>query len=254
MNRLLHPLATLLAPFAFALCGLSALAGDYYVVPAGTAGNAPASPYDSWATAANSIADAVGAIPDNNGAVVHVAPGTYAVAAQISVSRSNVEIRSDDGSGRLARAETILDGGLRAADDYDSPHRLFNVSGNNVTVRGLTLRNAISSGSGAGAYVTGSAFTLADSTLTNLQGRISTADGGALHYSASSGKNHTISNCLVIRCGGNAYGGAPFAATTLSPYSTPGNYIYLVDSEFAGNTSDKWSIDSPSHSTRRTSL
>ena len=93
------------------LLASSALAGDYYVVPAGTAGNTPTSPYDSWATAANSIADAVGAIPDNNGAVVRVAPGTYAVAAQISVSRSNVEIRSDDGSGRLARAETILDGG-----------------------------------------------------------------------------------------------------------------------------------------------
>ena len=251
MTRLHHPLATLLAPFAFALCGLSALAGDYYVVPAGTAGNTPTSPYDSWATAANSIADAVGAIPDNSGAVVHVAPGTYAVAAQISVSQSNVEIRSDDGSGRLARETTILDGGGRSTSDYDSLHRLFNVSGNNVTVRGLTLQNAISNGSGAGASVTGSAFTLADCTLTNLQGRVSSAPGGALYYSASSGKNHTISNCLVIRCSGNQYGGAIFANNTLGSYSTPGNYIYLVDSEFIGNHVEKVSgLDTNSGSQR----
>ena len=228
----------------------SALAGDYYVVPVGTAGNTPTSPYDSWATAANTIADAVGAIPDNNGAVVHVAPGTYAVAAQISVSRSNVEIRSDDGSGRLARETTILDGGGRAVDDYDSLHRLFNVSGNNVTVRGLTLQNNISNGSGAGAYVTGSAFTLADCTLTNLQGRVSTADGGALYYSATSGKGHVIDNCLVIQCGGNAYGGAIYAGPKLSSYSAPVNYLYLVDSEFVGNFCSRLSIDSPGHSTR----
>ncbi len=34
-----------------------------YVVPAGTAGNTPAEPYDSWATAANSLAAAYAALP-----------------------------------------------------------------------------------------------------------------------------------------------------------------------------------------------
>ena len=251
MNSLHHPLATLLAPFAFALCGLSALAGDYYVVPAGTAGNAPTSPYDSWATAANSIADAVGAIPDNNGAVVHVAPGTYAVAAQISVSRSNVEIRSDDGSGRLARAETILDGGARSTSDYDRQNRLFNISGNDVTLRGLTLQNAMVNGSGAGVYSTGYRLTLDSCTLTNLQGRISSASGGALYYNASNGRGHVISNSLVIRCSGNQYGGAIFVNNTLGSYSTPGNYIYLVDSEFIGNHVEKVSgLDTNSGSQR----
>ena len=170
---------------------------------------------------------------------------------QINLSTAGLEVRSDDKSGRLARETTILDGGFRSLSDHDRTNRLFNVSANRVTIRGLILRNAMARGAGAGANITGSAFTLADCTLTNLHGRIATADGGALAYSATSGMGHVITNCLVTKCGANAYGGALFAATTLSSYAAPQkDYLLIFNSTFANNTSDKWSIDAPSHSTR----
>src|SRR5512143_3011422 len=56
-------------------------AATYYVVPPGTAGNTPTSPYDTWTNAANAISTVVTAGNSDTGGdgphVAKVAPGTY---------------------------------------------------------------------------------------------------------------------------------------------------------------------------------
>ena len=193
----------------------SALAADYYVVPAGTAGNAPTSPYDSWATAANSIADALAALPsDTDPATIRVAPGIYAVAEQMIPSRQNVEIRSDDGSGHLARETTILDGGFRNAADCDSTNRFFQISKNNFALRGFTLRNSCAAYEkqfGGGAVYISSGIkgvTLDSCTFTNCnaffvvpKNNVQSNSGGAVsvHYD-SANCGHLVTNCLFVDC------------------------------------------------------
>ena len=213
MDKLLQPPVVLLASFAFALNGLAAV--TTYVVPPGTAGNAPTSPYDSWATAANSIADALAALPsDTDPATIRVAPGIYAVAEQMIPSRQNVEIRSDDGSGHLARETTILDGGFRNAADCDSTNRFFQISKNNFALRGFTLRNSCAAYEkqfGGGAVYISSGIkgvTLDSCTFTNCnaffvvpKNNVQSNSGGAVsvHYD-SANCGHLVTNCLFVDC------------------------------------------------------
>jgi hypothetical protein len=80
-----------------------------YVVPSGTEGNAPASPYDSWATAANNIKTAIDASSAGNS--VHVAPGIYAVDETLNVSKRLTIKSVNIHAGNEDRENTILDGG-----------------------------------------------------------------------------------------------------------------------------------------------
>jgi pectin methylesterase-like acyl-CoA thioesterase len=123
-----------------------------YVVPSGTAGNTPASPYTTWETAANSIADALGAVTDE--AVINVKPGVYNIDKQITVNKPNVTIQSCDENGSLARETTILDGGYPARYPKATTNRLFQIQRENVKLRGLTLQNAYVSDIGGGYLLT----------------------------------------------------------------------------------------------------
>ena len=123
-----------------------------YVVPSGTAGNTPASPYATWETAANSIADALSAVTDE--AVINVKPGVYNIDQQITVNKPNVTIQSCDENGSLARETTILDGGYPARYPKATTNRLFQIQRENVKLRGLTLQNAYVSDIGGGCLLT----------------------------------------------------------------------------------------------------
>ena len=148
---------------------------DFYVVPAGTTGNTPTVPYDTWATAANDFATLSASLPTTDApATIHVAPGTYDVASPIPLSSTGITLTSDDGTGATARETTILDGGYPARTN-----RIATVTAANVTIRGLTFRNCMLDG---------------------------TEDGGAI-YTDSSSEKTSIIDCSFTNCRAR-YGGA----------------------------------------------
>ena len=154
---------------------------DYYVTPAGTDGNAPAAPYDSWATAANDFATLSAVLPTTDyPIIIHVAPGTYAVTNPISLAIPGITLVSDDGTGATARGTTILDGGYPARTN-----RIATVSAANVTIRGLTFRNSMVAGENdGGAIYADSAsenMSVIDCSFTNCIAR----HGGAIRFNAA---------------------------------------------------------------------
>ncbi len=90
------------------------------------------------ATEVSSVADLYAAfISPSDGEEIVLAPGTYTLAAKLSVvSAHGVTLRSSGGRDR-----TIIEG--------DSTFRLLEVSGENFTVRGITFRNGKASQGGA---------------------------------------------------------------------------------------------------------
>ena len=220
-----------------------------YVVPAGTAGNTPAEPYGSWATAANSIAAAYAApMLSGNPYVIHVAPGVYEQTAALTVSRGNVEFRSDDGDGNLARETTILDGGFRSVADNVRTNGIFSISANahGVTIRGLTLQNACSPTSGGGVRVASGAraLTIDSCTLSNCQARLrsgnSNSYGGGVFFEGDvSGLGHRITNTLFHSCSSANYGGSIRVAKLRSAYGSRSDYLLIQDCAFVKSSVNK---------------
>ena len=220
-----------------------------YVVPAGTAGNTPAEPYDSWATAANSIASAYAApMLSGNPYVIHVAPGLYDQTAVLAVSRGNVEFRSDDGDGNLARETTILDGGFRSVADNVRTNGIFSISANahGVTIRGLTLQNACSPTSGGGVRVASGAraLTIDSCTLSNCQARLRSGNsnsygGGVFFEGEVSGLGHLITNTLFHSCSSANYGGSIRLAKSRSAYGSRSEYLLIQDCAFVKSSVNK---------------
>ena len=152
-----------------------------YVTPAGTPGNAPAAPYDSWAKAANDFETLSAAIVvEDVPVVVHVAPGVYDVPAPITLAHPRMTLVSDDGTGATARWTTVLDGGYPARTN-----RIVNVTAADVTIRGLTFRNAMVAGENDGGAIYSSAAgthtSVFDCSFTNCIAR----HGGAIRFNAA---------------------------------------------------------------------
>ncbi|MBQ6926560.1 MAG: right-handed parallel beta-helix repeat-containing protein [Kiritimatiellae bacterium] len=233
-----HASPAILALSLAALVARIGFAANHYVVPAGTAGNLPAAPYSTWATAANGIADAMEAAADDADAIcIRVAPGVYAIGSTIEIARSNVDIRSDDGNGDFACENTILDGGLLDG----RTNRVFtvkyvkNVSASNVAIRGFTIRNSGVNGQGGGIMVEEgfSEFTLDGCTLTNCQARISgSAKGGGVFFGSVNAKGHVITNCSFVSCVAGGIGGAISGKNSKSAYAARSTYLLVMDSEF----------------------
>ena len=88
-----------------------------YVVPPGTAGVTPTTPYTSWETAATSIADAIAASSasgggDGTGDTILVAPGTYNISSMIVANKRRLTIKSMNRlTGQEDPENTVIDGG-----------------------------------------------------------------------------------------------------------------------------------------------
>ena len=109
-----------------------------YVVPAGTEGNTPASPYTSWETAANDLASAIDAAAALD--TILVAPGTYSIGSTLDIdspsghSRNFLKIESRNReTGEQDREHTILDGGGTTS--------IMIVKAQAVTIAGFTFAN-----------------------------------------------------------------------------------------------------------------
>ncbi len=140
--------------------------------------NIPSFPYDSWATAASNIHDAVNAAV--GGAVVLVTNGTYAVTQQLALAEA-ITVCSVNGA-----AVTTIDAG-------GSPiRRCFYLTDTGAVVRGLTLYRGSHAEQGGGVYM--SYGTVADCAISNctIAGGGTTGGGGGVYV-----VNGMVSNCVI---------------------------------------------------------
>ena len=118
-----------------------------YVVPAGTPGNEPEAPYNSWATAANDIPTAIaaataGASSGARGGTVLVAPGTYDITSPILLEK-RIQLRScNPETGLIDPEHTILDGGYPARTN-----RIMKLK--TAQVAGFTFRHGATTATGS---------------------------------------------------------------------------------------------------------
>lgn len=176
-----------------------------FVVPAGTPGNTPTAPYDTWATAANDLATACGAVAGDGN--ILVAPGVYAFTSTAVLDKQNVTVRScDPATGACDAENTIFDGGYPARTN-----RILKASGSPRIV-GFTFRNAATTATGylsqyakgGGAICfSGDDSVIAGCVFTNCHA-IGAFGGAIAHFSSNAA--YKIRECRFYDCSANEGG------------------------------------------------
>ncbi len=181
------------------LATVNACAQISYVVPPGTPDANPSAPYDSWASAATSIHEAVAAAAGQGWTNVWLSNGTYYLTGQVVIA-SAMTVRSWN-KGDIDRNGTIVDG--------NSPgftNRCFWLDHPQAVLRGLTITNGAAltgsanpGKSGGGIYVTNSAV-LDDCLVT---GNRSEYYGGGVYLDDGG----MVTNCEIVANESTNYGG-----------------------------------------------
>ena len=147
------------------------------------------------ATEVSSVADLYAAfISPADGEEIVLAPGTYTIAAKLSVSAQGVTLRSSGG-----KSQTVIEG--------DSTFGLLEVSGANFTAKGITFRNGKASQGGA-IKVSGAASASTVKIVDCVFSACTARHGGAIfarddvhtEYGARS-LCGLVSGCTFIGCG-----------------------------------------------------
>jgi hypothetical protein len=127
-----------------------------HVVPPGTDGVNPESPFNSWTTAATNIQEAVTAAAGQGWTNVWVSNGTYTLTSQVTIA-AGMTVRSWH-DGAIDRAGTIVNGGNLAGNP--TTNRCFYINHADAVVAGFTITNGWAYGSnlildqsGGGVYV-----------------------------------------------------------------------------------------------------
>lgn len=166
----------------------------YVVEPeqAAADGHVAVFPYESWATAATNVADAVAVACDESEVVV--SDGVYQVSAPIEL-KLGTTVRSVNGAER-----TELRNIVPAADPVKTVHRLFFVDHRKARVEGFALTNGrmgqepkTESDYGSGLLIGAEGGTVANCVISGCQSAV-TARGIGF---AILGANGVLSNCLV---------------------------------------------------------
>ncbi len=185
-----------------------------YAAPGG--GNI--APYDTWAKAAHSIADALAYSSD--GTTLTVGNGTYTLSQQLVVDKA-VTVRSLNGA-----AATTVDG--------NNATRVFRIAHANAVVDGFTIKNGVGSvvsGYGTTGVSVGGGVLLGGGLLANCSVLTNNAAEGAGVYFM--GNASVVSNCLVqgnvATAGGGGLGNASQAGGRLY-----GNKVFHNQAEAAG--------------------
>ncbi len=218
-----------------ALAAVPLFATTRYVVPAGTPGNSPASPYDTLATAANDIATAISVSTTSD--TILVAPGTYSVGATISANQTSLTIRSfNSQTGEEDRDNTILDGGGTTA--------IMQTTAVGVTVSGFTFANGYQS-SDEYSNIGSAAFRpMADNvTISNCVfrgNRSLNVTGTCIH---SSNKGLVVADCVftnnsqtITVAGKNARGVAVYTGQSSANAWTESELPRITGCLFDGNS------------------
>ena len=202
--------------------GFIASADTHYVVPQGTEGNTPTAPYTSWETAANDIATAVAAAGNND--TVLVRKGTYAVPAQISITQSNLKLRSYDPNTGTVNAEGTV---LTPTPDgtYDNA-LVWTKDWVATTIDGFTFKNATR---GLYMYGTRDAKVLNCRFVGNSGG-----DGAGAYLWVCDGA--VVSNCLFASNVSTGSGGGVYLQNGSDAETT---FQTFIDCVFTNNTAAK---------------
>ncbi len=218
----MHAIAALAAALLAAPC-LSVT--TRYMVPAGTAGNTPTSPYTSWATAANDLTTVKSTC--TSGDTILVAPGTYNVNARVTDSTASLFIRSCDPETNLPDSEhTIFDGSGSSETDVWL-HFNSSVSGETL-LEGFTFRNFPCSA----VYLESTHSVTISGCRFENNGNESINGGGVRIYQ---GYGCLVTNCVFSgnRCGsGKSYYGGAINAHDATENRPP----YIVDCTFSNCT------------------
>ena len=146
------------------------------------------------ATEVSSVADLYAAfISPADGEEIVLAPGTYTISSQLSVSAQGVTLRSSGG-----KSQTVIEG--------DSSFRLLKVSGAGFSVRGITFRNGNNEQGGAIKVEGASAVStvkIVDCDFVECTARL----GGAIFARDDVHENYgprsacgLVSGCTFTRC------------------------------------------------------
>jgi len=146
-------------------------------------------PYTNWATAANSIQDAIDTA--YSGDTVLVTNGTYILSSQIEIT-NGITVQSVNGA-----LNTIVDG--------NNSNRCFYLNHSNSVVDGFTITRGYE---GTGGDGTGGGARVVNGTLDNciITGNWAFNYGGGTAYG-------TINNCIISSNYSGAFGGGSYYST-----------------------------------------
>ena len=199
-------------------------ADTHYLVPEGTEGNTPTSPYTSWPTAANKLSVVMAAASADDRILVR--KGVYDATNYVECKAVTIRSYDPDNGGAINAAETILDG-----SNYPSPYEFMQLNtldnSRPAVIEGITYRNF-------GCI----ALKLVSSRDTKVLNCIFTGNGGAVNGGAiylSSSYGSVISNCTFT---GNALSGGSYKGAAIYDSETDWQkFVDVIDSTFTDNTS-----------------
>ena len=222
------------------LMAAAAMGQVSHVVPPGTGGVNPVSPFNSWETAATNILEAVNAAIGQGWTNVWVSNGTYILTNQVIIN-VGMTVRSWH-DGAIDRVGTIVNGGNLAGNP--TTNRCFYISHADAVVVGFTITNGWAYGSvvipgqtGGGVYINNGL--LLDCAVLGCKAQY--MGGGVMARDAG-----VVRNCLIQgntaqggAAGAYVYGGALDDCDVISNYtdsSGGGGGIYLSHAGIVTNT------------------
>ncbi len=168
----------------------------HYVVESGST---PLFPYDSWATAATNIQDAVNACSNTMSDVVLIDDGVYVLTQQVLIATDNVIVQSVNGPGA-----TTIDG--------NGSVRCLRITGADVSVEGFRIQGGYLYGSGYNVALYGANVYCNNDTSTFRNCIIANGIAFTAGYSKARGAgayNGTYINCTfsnnVAKYAGSSY-------------------------------------------------
>ena len=175
------------------IAGLSGfgLADTHYVVPYGTEGVTPTPPYTNWPTAGTNLNVVVAAaLAASEPRMVSVTNGTYYLSDAVAITKP-LTMRSVNG-----RDLTVVDGNNYPGKPVTN--RCFVLSGNDIVLDGLTIRNGYGFGHGGGIESGSGIRVLVDNcrivgcAVTNATASYAGGGGATLR------NQQTIRNCEIL--------------------------------------------------------
>ena len=169
----------------------SGLADTHYVVPYGTQGVTPTPPYTNWPTAGTNLNVVVAeALAGSEPRMVSVTNGTYYLSDAVAITKP-LTMRSVNG-----RDLTVVDGNNYPGKPVTN--RCFVLSGNDIVLDGLTIRNGYGLGHGGGVESGSGIRVLVDNcrivgcVVTNVTKNYAGGGGATLR------NQQTIRNCEIL--------------------------------------------------------
>ncbi len=191
------------------LAGQTGWSDDKYVVPPGTPGVIPGTPYNTWTNAATNIGTAINAASAPE--TVWVSNGTYFLQP-ISLSKG-ITVRSLPEYGA---EHTILDGGY---PDYSN--LIVNIYHPDAVLDGFTITRGYFNGDGGGVKITAAGGTVQNCIIVS-----NVANGGGGVSPAGSTGAAYLRNCRIIQNRAVTGGGIRIRGTN----------SFVLDCEISSNT------------------